>query len=122
MVGVDFNLPALLSSSEALASVPLLRGAAVAVKIAAAVVFRLNHSWREVLAAGVLLCPRLSLIVTAAAIAEKLGVIDEAVNAAVMLVAVATVTAAPLAFVKIFPAERRNVEPAAVSGSTVAES
>ena len=121
MVGVDFNLPALFSSSEALASVPLLLGAAVAVKMAAAVVFRLNHSWREVLAAGVLLCPRLSLIIAAAAIAKKLGVIDEAVNAAVILVAVATVTAAPLAFVRIFPAARRNVERAAVSDSTVAE-
>ena len=53
MVGVDFNLPALFSSREALASVPLLLAAAVAVKMAAAVVFRLNHSWREVLAVGV---------------------------------------------------------------------
>jgi Kef-type K+ transport system membrane component KefB len=76
-IGFGFLIPIffiMLSSSEALASVPLLHGAAVAVKIAAAVVFRLNHSWRDVLAAGVLLCPRLSLIVAAAAIAEKLGV------------------------------------------------
>jgi Kef-type K+ transport system membrane component KefB len=122
MVGVDFNLPALLSSSEALASVPLLLGAAIAVKIAAAVVLRVNHSWREVLAAGILMCPRLSLIIAAAAIAKKLGVIDEAVNAAVILVAVATVTAAPLAFVKILPAARRDVEAAAVRESTVAQS
>ena len=122
MVGVDFNLPALFSSREALASVPLLLAAAVAVKMIGAVVFRLNHSWREVLAAGVLLCPRLSLIIAAAAIAKKLGVIDEAVNAAVILVAVATVTAAPLAFVRIFPATRRNLERAAVSDRTVAQS
>src|SRR6185369_13064726 len=81
MVGVDFNLPALLSSQEALASVPLLLLAAVVVKITAASVFRLNHSWREVLAAGVLMCPRLSLIIAAAAIAKKLGVIDEGVDA-----------------------------------------
>ena len=62
------------------------------------------------------------MIIAAAAIAKKLGVIDEAVNAAVILVAVATVTAAPLAFVKIFPFARRNVEPAPVRERTVAES
>jgi Kef-type K+ transport system membrane component KefB len=112
MFGVDFNLPALLSSSEALASVPLLLLAAVAVKIAAASVFRLNHSWREVLAAGVLMCPRLSLIIAAAAIAKKLGVIDDAVNAAVILVAIVTVTASPLAFLRILPAAQRTNEPA----------
>jgi len=114
MVGVDFNLPALLSSQEALASVPLLLLAAVVVKITAASVFRLNHSWREVLAAGVLMCPRLSLIIAAAAIAKKLGVIDEGVDAAIILIAIVTVTAAPLAFLKIFPASQRNVESAAV--------
>ena len=65
--------------------------------------------------------PLLMVVTLAAAIAKKLGVIDEAVNAAVILVAVATVTAAPLAFVRIFPAARRNVECAAVSHSTVAE-
>ena len=47
MVGVDFNLPALLSSTGALLSVPLLLIAAIAVKIIPALVFRLNHTWRE---------------------------------------------------------------------------
>ena len=73
------------------------------------------------LAADVLLCPRLSLIIAAAGIAKKLGVIDEAVNA-VILVAVATRTAARLAFMKNFPFAPRNVEPAPVRESTVAES
>ena len=82
MVGVDFNLPALLSSSGALLSVPLLLTAAIAVKIIPALVFRLNHTWREAFAAGILMCPRLSLIIAAAAIGEKLGIIDESVNAA----------------------------------------
>jgi trk system potassium uptake protein TrkA len=106
MVGVDFNLPALLSSSAALLSVPLLLFAAIAVKIIPAAVFRLNHTWRETLAAGILMCPRLSLIIAAAAIGEKLGMIDDSVNAAIVLVAIVTVTVSPLAFLRVFPARR----------------
>jgi Kef-type K+ transport system membrane component KefB len=106
MIGVDFNLPALLSSTGALLSVPLLLIAAITVKVIPGFVFRLNHSWREALAAGILMCPRLSLIIAAAAIGEKLGVIDESVNAGIVLVAIVTVTASPLAFLKLFPAPR----------------
>jgi Kef-type K+ transport system membrane component KefB len=109
MVGVEFHLPALLSSTGALLSVPLLLIAAIAVKMIPAVVFRLNHTWREALAAGILLCPRLSLIIAAAAIGEKLGIIDESVNAGIVLVAIVTVTVSPLAFLRIFPAARVNV-------------
>jgi Kef-type K+ transport system membrane component KefB len=108
MVGVDFNLPALLSSSGALVAVPLLLIAAVAVKIVPALVFRLNHSWREALAAGILMCPRLSLIIAAAAIGKKLGIIDESVNAGIVLVAIVTVTSAPLGFLRVFPAPREK--------------
>ncbi len=109
MVGVDFDLPALLSSNAALLSVPLLLLAAVAVKVIPALVFRLNHSWREALAAGILLCPRLSLIIAAAAIGEKLGVIDASVNAGIVLVAIVTVTASPLAFFRVLPEARVKV-------------
>jgi Kef-type K+ transport system membrane component KefB len=104
MVGVHFDLPALLSSTAALISVPLLLIAAVAVKVIPALLFRLNHTWRESLAAGILLCPRLSLIIAAAAIGEKLGMIDASVNAGIVLVAIVTVTASPLAFFRVFPA------------------
>jgi monovalent cation:H+ antiporter-2, CPA2 family len=115
MVGVDFNLPALLSSTGALLSVPLLLIAAITVKVIPGLVFRLNHTWREALAAGILMCPRLSLIIAAAAIGEKLGVIDESVNAGIVLVAIVTVTASPLAFLRVFPAPRVKVARAPVT-------
>ena len=115
MVGVDFNLPALLSSTGALLSVPLLLIAAITVKVIPGLVFRLNHTWREALAAGILMCPRLSLIIAAAAIGEKLGVIDESVNAGIVLVAIVTVTSSPLAFLRVFPAPRVKVARAPVS-------
>jgi Kef-type K+ transport system membrane component KefB len=120
MVGVDFNLPALLSSTGALLSVPLLLIAAVVVKVVPALLFRLNHTWREALAAGILMCPRLSLIIAAAAIGEKLGIIDESVNAGIVLVAIVTVTAAPLAFLKIFPAPREKVAASVASDTGLA--
>ena len=117
MIGVDFNLPALLSSTGALFSVPLLLVAAIAVKIIPAFVFRLNHTWREALAAGILMCPRLSLIIAAAAIGKKLGIIDESVNAGIVLVAIVTVTAAPLAFLRIFKTPGVKVEQSMVTDS-----
>jgi Kef-type K+ transport system membrane component KefB len=121
MVGVDFNLPALLSSTGALLSVPLLLVAAIAVKMIPALLFRLNnHTWREALAAGILLCPRLSLIIAAAAIGEKLGIIDESVNAGIVLVAIVTVTASPLAFLRVFPVQRVKVARSMVTGTGVA--
>ena len=120
MVGVDFDLPALLSSTGALLSVPLLLLAALAVKVIPAFVFRLNHTWREALAAGILLCPRLSLIIAAAAIGEKLGIIDASVNAGIVLVAIVTVTASPLAFFRVFPAARVKVARSMVTDTELA--
>jgi hypothetical protein len=46
------------------------------------------------------------LIIADAAIGEKLGVIDESVNAGIVLVAIVTVTASPLGFLRVFPARR----------------
>ena len=120
MIGVDFNLPALLSSTAALLSVPLLLIAAIAVKVIPAFVLRLNHTWRETLAAGILMCPRLSLIIAAAAIGEKLGVIDESVNAGIILVAIVTVTASPLGFLRVFPAPRIKVARSMVTNTELA--
>ena len=103
MVGVGFDLPALLSSGRALLLVPILIGVAYAVKLLPVLIFRLQFSWRETFAAGVLMSARLSLIIAAAAIGLELGVITEAVNSAVILVAVITCTISPILFGWISP-------------------
>lgn len=103
MVGVDFNLEALLSSPQAMWLAPVLLLAAIVVKIAPTFVMRLNFSWREVWAAGSLLSARLSLIIAASAIGLRLGVISEPVNAAIILVAILTVTGAPMVFMRLVP-------------------
>jgi Kef-type K+ transport system membrane component KefB/Trk K+ transport system NAD-binding subunit len=109
MVGVDFDLRTLFSSTESLWLLPMLLSAAVLVKLGPALVFRLAFGWRETLAAGVLLSARLSLIIAAAAIGRQLGVISEPVNAAIILVAVVTVTAAPPLFAYLVPGRDPSV-------------
>jgi Kef-type K+ transport system membrane component KefB len=106
--GVEFNLPALLASSGALLLVPFLVIGAILVKVIPALTSIVNFSLQEALAAGSLLSARLSLIIAAAAIGRRLGVIGESVHAAIILVAVVTVTIAPLVFVRLVPGTRRS--------------
>ncbi|MFZ2095950.1 MAG: monovalent cation:proton antiporter family protein [Anaerolineales bacterium] len=110
-VGIDFNISALLTSPNAILLVPLLIIAAIAVKVLPALVFRLRYSLRESLSAGALLSARLSLIIAAAEVGLRLGVISEATNAAILLVAILTVTLAPLAFSLLMPSPERKLQP-----------
>jgi Kef-type K+ transport system membrane component KefB/Trk K+ transport system NAD-binding subunit len=103
MVGVHFDLASVLSSSQTLLLVPLLLVAAYGVKLAASLVFRMSYSWRETVAAGALLSSRLSLIIAVSAIGLELGVVDEATNSAIILVAVVTCTVSPLLFNRTAP-------------------
>jgi Kef-type K+ transport system membrane component KefB/Trk K+ transport system NAD-binding subunit len=120
MVGVDFNLEALLTSSRALLLLPILLVGAIIVKILPVLVFRLGFTWRETLGAGVLISARLSLIIAASAIGLRLGVITEPVNAAIILVAIITVTLAPLIFVRMIPeGEKEAQRPIIVVGAGV---
>ncbi|MDE0070105.1 MAG: monovalent cation:proton antiporter family protein [Caldilineaceae bacterium] len=103
MVGANFNLGVLISSPGALLILPFLVIAAFLVKMLPALFFRLQFTWRETFSAGFLLSSRLSLIVAASAIGLQLGIISESINAMIILVAVVTVTAAPLIFNRIVP-------------------
>ncbi len=112
MVGVNFDLNALLASREHLILVPLLLVAAFAIKLLASLIFRLLFTWRETLSAGMLLSARLSLIIAASAIALDLNVIDEAVNSAIILTALVTVTVSPILFERILqPAAAASHQP-----------
>lgn len=102
-VGMNFNLQALLASSTALTLVPLLLALAYVVKLVPSLLYGFQFSWRETLAGGFLLSSRLSLIIAAAAIALEVGAISEAVNAAVILVAVVTCTFSPYLFNLLYP-------------------
>lgn len=101
MVGVTFDASALLASRERLILVPLLLAAAFGIKLGASLIMRVMFNWRQTLSAGMLLSARLSLIIAASAIALDLNIIDEAMNSAIILTALVTVTAAPILFERI---------------------
>lgn len=111
MVGVRFDLPALLSSASALILFPVLLVAAYAVKVIPSLLLRSAYSQRQSLAAGVLLSSRLSLIIAASAIGLRLGIINSALNADIILVAIVTSTLSPILFSRILPARKEEAEP-----------
>lgn len=101
-VGADFNLDALRTPSSLLL-VPSLIAIAYAVKLVPSLMLRTRYSLRQSLSAGVLLSSRLSLIIAASVIGLRLGVIDEATNASLILVAIVTSTVSPALFTYLFP-------------------
>jgi Trk K+ transport system NAD-binding subunit len=104
MVGVNLDLGAVFGSSRTLLLVPLMLVLAYVIKMAASLFFRFRFSWHETLAGGVLLSSHLSLEIAIAAIALSLGVIDEATNSAIILMAIVTCTFSPLIFNRLVPA------------------
>lgn len=103
MVGVNFDLPALLGSRSALLLVPVLIGLAYVVKLAPAALYRLKYTSREAFGIGILLCSHLSLEIAAATIGLELGIISEAVNSSIILVAIITSTVSPIVFNHLMP-------------------
>jgi Kef-type K+ transport system membrane component KefB len=108
MVGVEFNLSALFASPQALLLVPLLLIGAYVVKVIPTLLLRRQFSWRQTFGAGFLLSSRLSLIIAAASIALNIGAINEAINAAVILLAVISCTLSPVFFNRIYPPEQEQ--------------
>ncbi|KEQ51990.1 cation:proton antiporter [Sphingobium chlorophenolicum] len=97
-VGLKFDIPALLASPKALMLVPGFVMVAFANKIIPSLLLLPIHGGRKALAAGILLSARLSLIVAASDIATRIGVLDTATNAAMVLVAIISAALAPLLF------------------------
>jgi len=105
-VVVGFDLPALLGSPQSLAAMPASIAVAYANKIVPMLPLARFFSWREVLGGGSLLGARLSLIIAAAAIGMRLGVVDAAMNAAMILLALASAIISPALFNLLAPKAR----------------
>jgi Kef-type K+ transport system membrane component KefB/Trk K+ transport system NAD-binding subunit len=103
MVGVRFDLAAVFESSRTLLLVPVLLLLAYAIKIAAGLLLRIKYPWRETLVGGVLLSSHLSLEIAVAAIGLNLGIITDATNSAIILMAIVTCTISPLLFNRFGP-------------------
>jgi Kef-type K+ transport system membrane component KefB len=103
MVGVGFDFRTLLDEPSALYLASLLLIVAVGLKMVGALAFKATFTWRETLGAGSLLSARLSLIIAASAIGLRMGVISDATNAAIILIAALTAVIAPLGFNGLLP-------------------
>jgi Kef-type K+ transport system membrane component KefB len=119
-VGIKFDLRALLEPGVLTRALALI-GAAVLVKVLPALVMLvLRLSPREVLAAGVLLSARLSLVIAVADLGRRLGLLDQGLNAAVILLAVFTATVMPALFRLLAPALPPRPAPLPSPGAEVA--
>lgn len=109
MVGVRFDLRAVLETTQGLKLLIWLAAVAFVVKIVPALLLRLRFTWRQALGGGMLLSSRLSLIIAASAIALSMGLISETINADVILLAIITCTMAPFLFNRIYPRQEEQI-------------
>ncbi len=116
MVGVQFNLQALVERPGALSLMALLLLLALLVKLVPSLLFRFAFSWKHTLSAGFLTSARLSLIIAASAIGLRLGLISDSLNSAVILLAVATCLGAPVLFTWLAPISAKEKKLVLIAG------
>lgn len=110
MVGARFDLAALTQSTATLLLIPALIGMRYLVKVAPAALYRLQYPWRETWAAGWILSPGLTLMIAASDVGLRAGLIEETMNAAIVLLAILTSTLSPLLFERVLPRHKAEEE------------
>lgn len=101
MVGVEFDLRALLSDPGALALVPLLLAGTLVVKALPGALLAIWHPPRRAIAGMILLTTQMSVTIAASAVAYTVGAYGASTHAAVVLVAIATAILGPILFNRI---------------------
>jgi len=101
-VGLSFELNVLMEPGVLLLSLELI-GAAVVVKLLPPFLILRRLPFREVLASGVLLSSRLSLVIAVATIGLNLGLMGAELHSSVILLAMVTSTFAPTCFRLLAP-------------------
>ncbi|WP_274364718.1 cation:proton antiporter family protein [Paenibacillus thermotolerans] len=108
MVGVRLDLRTVVSDTQVLLLIPVLLAAVFLSKIIPALMLKRWYSWREVAGTGILLSSTLSLVIAAATIAYNLGIIDQSVQGALILVAVISCLIFPVIFNRLVPKPERK--------------
>ncbi|MFC3884424.1 monovalent cation:proton antiporter family protein [Bacillus songklensis] len=103
MVGVKLDVWSLFTDDRILILIPLLLLALFISKAIPAMILKAWYDTKTVLASGFLLTSTLSLVIAAATIGEKLGVIDAQMSGALILVAIISCIITPIVFKKLFP-------------------
>ncbi|WP_456275844.1 monovalent cation:proton antiporter family protein [Bacillus sp. AK128] len=108
MVGVNLDIWSLFEDSKVIYLIPLLLIALFISKIVPVYIMKIWFDHKTVLASGFLLTSTLSLVIAAATIGERMGIIDGQMSGALILVAVITSIITPIAFKKIFPEQKEE--------------
>jgi monovalent cation:H+ antiporter-2, CPA2 family len=103
MIGVELDLWALFQDTKILLLIPLLFIALVISKMLPILYIKRWYDWRTTIGAGALLTSTLSLVIAAATVGEKMGIIDDRMSGALILVAVIASIVSPIGFKKLFP-------------------
>ncbi|KQL54970.1 sodium:proton antiporter [Heyndrickxia shackletonii] len=109
MVGVDLDLHSMLSDPKLLMFIPLLMIAFFISKIFPVLLLKKWYDTKTVVSSAFLLTSTLSLVIAAAKIAERIGVISTSMSGTLILVAVITCIITPIIFRKLFPKENIQV-------------
>ncbi|MFB1050102.1 cation:proton antiporter [Paraliobacillus sp. JSM ZJ581] len=109
MIGVEINIWTLFSDPMVLILIPLLLIALLLSKLIPVLVLKKWYDTRTVVAAGMILTSTLSLVIAAAAIGERIGVIDSQMESALILVAVLTCIITPPIFKKLYVPEEEVI-------------
>ncbi|MCH6265174.1 MULTISPECIES: monovalent cation:proton antiporter family protein [Neobacillus] len=105
MVGVELDIWSLLSEKKLLLLIPLLLIGLLFSKLIPVYLLKIWYDMKTVIASGFLLTSTLSLVIAAATIGERIGVISEQMKGTLILVAVITSIFTPIVFKKLFPRE-----------------
>ncbi|WP_066071217.1 monovalent cation:proton antiporter family protein [Neobacillus soli] len=105
MVGVNLDVWSLFSEKKLLLLIPLLLIGLLLSKLIPVYFLKIWYDKKTVLASGFLLTSTLSLVIAAATIGERIGVITEHMKGTLILVAVITSIFTPIVFKKLFPKE-----------------
>ncbi|MEW6978104.1 monovalent cation:proton antiporter family protein [Bacillus pumilus] len=106
MVGVDLNIWALFKDPTIMIMIPLLFIALLLSKLIPILYLKKWYDMKKVIGSGFLLTSTLSLVIAAATIGERLGVIDHKMSGALILVAVLTSILTPVWFKVLFKKEQ----------------
>ena len=109
MVGVSFDLKAVMGNQRIWIFVPILIIMLYLVKMIPSLLLARMYPLRKTIAAGFLLSSRLSLIIAASAVGLEMGLIKPDTNSAIILVALITCTFSPMIFNRMLPYECEDI-------------
>ncbi|MDC3414705.1 cation:proton antiporter [Aquibacillus sp. 3ASR75-11] len=115
MVGVQLNIWELFVDSKILLLMPLLLVFMYIAKIIPTLILKKWYSWKETLSIGILVTSKLSLVIAASSIALELGVINDVLNGAIILVSILTCLISPITFSKMFPVTKSKTKKLKIS-------